>query len=194
MPIVFFQVTAAYSNAMLVAVMPYFADFARRLDLPTPQPVAQEQVMRFNCFPRSDHIGGRLILTNGCEFIFDHGRVENFVSPKSYFYLQNPDLIPRVYGPVKISDGQAVAIAHNAIKKLGYTDAALSADRPPEITRPERDHGSYIARYRVRWFDPARGDPRQPPTSAEFEIDATTGTDRHGQHPQPEHLPPRSQR
>lgn len=175
MPIVFFQVTAAYSNALLVAVMPYFSDFAKNLDLPTQQPVTQSQVSRFICFPRSDHIGGRVILTNGCEFIFDHGHVETFVSPRSYFYLQNPDLVPKFYGPVRISAAQAVSIARDAIKKIGYSDSLLSADRQPEIIGPERDRGNYIARYHVRWFDPTRGAPDHRPISAEFEIDATTG-------------------
>jgi hypothetical protein len=175
MPIVFFQVTAAYSNALLVAVMPYFSDFSKTLDLPTPQPVMQEQISRFTGFPRSDHIGGRAVLMNGCEFIFDHGHVETFVSPRSYYYLQNPDLIPKFYGLVSISSVQAVGIARDAIKKLGYPESLLSADQEPEITGPERDRGNYIARYRVRWFDPTRGAPDHRPISAEFEIDATTG-------------------
>ena len=176
MPIEILQITAAYSNAMLVAIMPHFSDFAKKLDLPTPQPVTQAQIWRFNCFPRSDHIGGRVILTNGCEFIFDHGRVENFVSPRSYFYLQNPDLVPKFYSPVRVSESQALQISHNAIRKLGYTEAMLSADKPPDVTRPERDGTNYIARYRIRWFDPTRGsNPNHRPTSVEFEIDAMTG-------------------
>jgi hypothetical protein len=175
MPIVFFQVTAAYSNALLVAVMPYFSDFAKKLDLPTSQPVVQGQVSHFTCFPRSDHIGGRAVLADGCEFIFDHGRVETFVSPRSYFYLQNPGLIPKFYGPVKVSAAQAVSIARDAIEKLGYSLSTFSADQEPDITGPERDRGNYIARYRVRWLDPMRGAPGLRPISAEFEIDATTG-------------------
>jgi len=176
MPIEILQITAAYSNAMLVAIMPHISDFAKKLDLPTPQPVTQSQIRRFNCFPRSDHIGGRVILTNGCEFVFDHGQVENFVSPRSYFYLQDPDLVPTFYGPVKITEAQALQIAHKAITKLGYTDAMLSADQPPSVTLPEKDGANYVARYRIRWRDPTRGgDPNQPPSSIEFEIDATTG-------------------
>ncbi len=161
---------------MLVAIMPHVSDFAKKLNLPIPQPVTISQTRRFNCFPRSDHIGGRLILTNGGAFIFDHGRVESFESPRSYFNLQNPDLIPKFYGPVKISESQALQVAHDAIKKLGYTDAMLSADRPPQTTLPERVGTNYIARYRFRWTDPTRGfNPNNPPPSIEFEVDATTG-------------------
>ena len=176
MPIEIFQITAAYSNALLVAVMPHVSDFASKLALPTVQPVMQSQIRHFDCFPRTDHIGGRLVLTNGCEFIFDHGHVENFVSPHSYFYLQNPDLVPKFYGEIKISETQAIQLARDAIKKLGYSQSILAADRSPQVTPPEKHDGKYIARYRIRWFDPTRGgNPNRPPTSAEFEIDATTG-------------------
>jgi hypothetical protein len=176
MAIEFFQITAAYSNALLVAVMPHVTDVAKKLDLPTAQPVTIAQVRQFNCFPRSDHIGGKLVLTNGCTFVFDHGRVEHFESPHSYFVLQEPNLIPKFYGQVKLSKEQALQVAHEAIKKLGYTDAMLSADRPPEITPPPKDGTHYVARYRIRWRDVTRGsDPSQPPPSIEFEIDATTG-------------------
>jgi hypothetical protein len=176
MPIEFFQITAAYSNALLVAVMPHVSDFAKKLDLPTPQPVTISQVKQFVCFPRTDHIGGRVVLTNGCEFIFDHGRVERFDSPRSFYYLQDPDLVPTFYGEIKISQERALQIAHDAIKKLGYNDAMLSADKPPRLKPPIKDHNHFIARYDIRWDDPTRGDnPNDPPKSIEFEIDATTG-------------------
>src|SRR5882724_10011316 len=172
----FFTITAQYSNAMLVALLANVSDFAKKLDLPISRPVTVAQVRRFNCFPRSDHVGGRLILTNGCAFIFDHGRVESFESSRSYFNLQDPNLIPKFYGPVKLSESQALQVARDAIKKLGYTDAMLSTDRPPQATLPERVGINYIARYRFRWLDPARGhDPNNPPPSIEFEVDATTG-------------------
>ncbi|HEV2693079.1 MAG TPA: PepSY domain-containing protein, partial [Verrucomicrobiae bacterium] len=155
---------------------PHVSDFGQKLDLPTPLPITQEQVRQFYCFPRTDHIGGRVVLTNHCEFVFDHGRMERFESPRSFFNLQDPSLVPKFYTPVKLSEAQALQIAHDAIKKLGYTDAMLAADRPPEITSPKRNGTNYIARYRVRWTDPTRGgNPQSPRISIEFEIDATTG-------------------
>ena len=176
LPFAIYQITAAYSNAMLVAIMPHVSDFAKKLDLPIPQPVTISQVARFNCFPRSDHIGGRVILTNGCAFVFDHGRVENFESAHSYYYLQNPQMVPRFYGPIKITETQALQIAQAAIKKLGYTESMVAADQKPRIDLPPTNNGHDIARYRIRWYDPTRGgDPATPPRSIEFEIDATTG-------------------
>src|SRR5438477_870325 len=114
-----FQITAQYSNAVLLAIMPHVSDFAKRLDLPIPQPVTLAQVQYFRCSPRSDHIGGRLALTNGYEFSFDRGRLFQYRSPSSYFSLQDPDRIPEFYGIVKITKSRAVQIAHQAIKRLG---------------------------------------------------------------------------
>lgn len=156
--------------------MPHVSDFAKKLDLPTPQPVSIAQVEQFICFPRSDHIGGRLILTNGCAFIFDHGRVQSFESVDTFCYLQDPRLVPKFYGPIKITEAQALQIAHKAINKLGYTDGMLATDRQPDIIPPKKDRNHFIARYHIRWTDPTRGgDPNQPPRSIEFEINATTG-------------------
>jgi len=171
-----FEVTAAYSNAVLVAVMPYVADFAKRLELPIPQPITFSQVRQFKCSWRSDLVGGRVILTNGYEFGFLEGRVDLYRNPRSYYDLQDPNLIPKFYGPVKLTQEQALQAAHRAIKKLGYTDALLSADRPPRVTPPPRVGKNYVPRYCIRWNDPNCGsDPNNPAPSIEFEVDATTG-------------------
>lgn len=170
------QVTAEYSNAVLVAVLPYVSDFSARIQLPVPQPVAISQVAHFECSSRSDHIGGRVVLTNGCEFTFDRGRIALYRSPRCYFHLQDPDRIPAFYGTVKLNQTQAVQIASVAISKLGYSEASLYADRKPEVTPPLRIGTNYVARYLVRWTDPnVRRNPQSAITSIEFEVDATTG-------------------
>jgi hypothetical protein len=177
LPFEILQVTAAYSNAVLLAIMPHVADFAKKLELPISQPVNASQVAYFRCSPRSDHVGGRLVLTNGYEFVFDNGGIRSYESPLSYYSLQDPNLIPKLFGPVKLTEELAVRIAHNAIKKLGYTDEMLSAGSPPQITPPPLVRKNYVPRYRIRWLDPTRGGggPGNLPTSAEFEVDATTG-------------------
>lgn len=170
-----FQVTAQYSNAVLVAILPHVSDFAKRLDLPVVQPVTVAHVRRFGCSPRSDHIGGRVVLTNGYEFSFDRGRVALYRSPHSYFSLQNPDRIPEFYGPVKINQKQAVQIAHEAIKKLGYTDTLLHADRAGEVTEPIKIGKNVVPRYRFRWLKPGESSNSSPGTSIDLEVDASTG-------------------
>lgn len=169
------QVTAQYSNAVLVAILPYVSDFAKKLELPVSHPITAAHVREFKCSPRTDLSGGRVILTNGFEFAFLHGHVEMFRTPKCYYELQDPDLVPRFFGPVKLKEKDALKIAHQTIKKLGYTDASLFADRPPRITPPARIGKNYVPRYRIWWGNPTRGNPENMPTSADFEIDATTG-------------------
>lgn len=169
------QVTAQYSNAVLIAILPYVSDFATKLELPVSHPITTAHVREFKCSPRADLFGGRVILTNGFEFAFLHGHVEMFRTPQCYYELQDPDLVPRFFGPVKLREKDALKIVHQAIKKLGYTDAALYADRPPRVTHPAKVGKNYVPRYRVWWGDPTQGLPDNPPTSAVFEVDATTG-------------------
>lgn len=169
------QVTAQYSNAVLVAILPYVSDFAKNLELPVSYPITAAHVQEFKCSSRSDLFGGRVILTNGFEFAFLHGHVEMFRTPQCYYELQDPDLVPRFFGPVKLKETDALKVARQAIARLGYTNAALFADRLPRITPPARIGTNYVPRYRIWWGDPTRGSPENMPTSADFEIDATTG-------------------
>ena len=168
------QVTLQYSNAVLAAVMPYVADVAQKLEVPIPPPTTA-QVEKFVCSPRADLFGGRVILTNGCDFVFNHGHIEKFADPKSYYELQDPDLIPKFYGPIKLTQKDAERVVREAIKKLGYTEDMLDAGQPPKITPPPRFGKNQVARYRVQWFDYSFGNPDDPPLSAQFEVDATTG-------------------
>ncbi len=79
------------------------------------------------------------------------GRVCVYRSPQSYFSLQDPEAIPKFYGPVKIKEKAALKIAHQTIKKLGYTDEMVHADTIPKITLPEKMGFNYVPRYRFRW-------------------------------------------
>ena len=180
-PFELLQVTAEYSNAVLVAIMPYVSDFAHRLELPIPQPITVAEVSKFGCSPRSDHIGGRVFLTNGYSFTFDRGAVRLFSSPSNYFGMQDPARVPEFYAPVKLRQDEAVGIARGALRRLGYTEAILHFDAPPKVTPPLRSEGKHVARYLVSWLDPLPEGVK--PTaggifrghSAEVEVDATTG-------------------
>ncbi|EEF57893.1 hypothetical protein Cflav_PD0843 [Pedosphaera parvula Ellin514] len=70
------HITAAYSNAVLVAILPHVSDFAKKLDLPIPQPIAANQVIWFKQVPFKGQIDGALVLSNNCWFHFSsHGYV-----------------------------------------------------------------------------------------------------------------------
>jgi hypothetical protein len=176
MPFEILQVTAEYSNAVLVAIMPYVSDFAQRLDLPIPQPVTVAQVERFGCSPRSDHIGGRIFLTNGYAFSFTHGAVVLYCSPHSFYSLQDPDRVPEFYGPVKLTEKQAVQTAREAVKKLGYSDATLSTGRPPKVTRPSSAAKGRVPRCLVEWIEPDQApQAAMPRRTLEVEVNTSTG-------------------
>ena len=148
------QVTAQYSHAVLLAILPYLSDFSTKLDLAVPVPITTNQVAEFKCDPRSGQTGGMLTLTNGTRFSFLDGRVCIYRSPQSYFSLQDPDLIPQFYGSVKLKEKEALKIAFGVIKKLGYENSVFNADNLPLVTRPEEVGTNYISRYRFRWVDP----------------------------------------
>ena len=116
----FLQVTAEYSNAVLLAIMPHVSDFATRLDLPMVKPVTLVQVREFRCSWRSDEIGGSIHLINGWQFTVLDGRVCRCRSPQSYYDLQDPEKLSQFYGKVLVSESQAVEAARQAIRKLGY--------------------------------------------------------------------------
>jgi hypothetical protein len=176
LPFELLQVTAAYSNAVLVAIMPHVSGFAQKLGLPIPQPINESQVANFRCSPRTDHIGGRVTLTNGCRFIFDDGGIRSYESAHSFYSVQDPSAVPQFFGTVNLSEPDAVDRAHEALQRLGYSDALLSTDRTPQVIPPPVVKGNEVPRYRIRWFDPTRGhDPNNPPLSAECEVNATTG-------------------
>jgi len=173
------QVTAQYSNAVLLAVLPYVSGFAQKLNLPISTPVTPSQVIEFKCDPRKGQIGGLVTLTNGFRFTFLDGRVCVYRSPQSYFSLQDPELVPKFYSPVKVKQKEALQITCGAIKELGYTDSMFHAELAPKVTPPERIGANYVARYRFQWLDPNWPRPRTlggiAPVLVDVEVDASTG-------------------
>src|SRR5437867_3898701 len=98
----FIQVTAQYSNAVLVAILPYISDVVKKAELPVPTPVTLRHVREFRCWPLKDDIGGAVILTNGLRLWYSRGYVNGFRTPHSYYNLQDPQEIARYYGPLKL--------------------------------------------------------------------------------------------
>jgi|SRR5665213_98700 len=173
------QVTAQYSHAVLLAILPFVSDFSKQLDLPVPTPITASQVSEFKCDPRLGRTGGALTLTNGFQFTFLDGRVTLYRSPWSYFSLQDTDLIPQFYGPVKLTETQALNIALGVIKKLGYENSMFNADSPPLVTLPTKIGTNYVSRYLFRWLDPNWPEPKEPgsivPALLDVEVNASNG-------------------
>jgi hypothetical protein len=149
----FIQVTAQYSNAVMVAVLPYFSDVSKKLDLPTPQPITQADVAKFSVLDfRQTTASARL--KNGCVFNFTFGFVETYVSPRSpTYYPPIPDKIDSV--PRKrMTEKEAVQLARDSVQKLGVTLEDVFADREPTVTIYRKAATNSIPRYRIEWPGP----------------------------------------
>ncbi len=124
----------AYSNAVLLAVLPHVTDFAARLDLPAPRPIGVEQVswLRAARFSESQEIRGALQLTNGFWFGFDHhGAVVSFQAPDYPYGFDDRYDITKFYGQDRITTNQAIAMAREALRRLGYTPEQTRSSGPP---------------------------------------------------------------
>ncbi|MBA4149502.1 MAG: hypothetical protein H0X66_15420 [Verrucomicrobia bacterium] len=162
----YLQITAHYSNAVLVAILPYISDFTKKLDLPIPVPVTTNSVEKFVCFPFAGDVGGSVMLTNGVQFSFRYGYVDGFVAPHSYFNLQDPAEIPRFFGPLNLTQEQALQLARESIQKLGYSLEETFTDQAPEVTMPPTLGTNTVPHYLFRWIDPVNG-----MTAVEMEVD-----------------------
>ena len=152
------HVTALYSNAVPVAILPYFTDVAKKLDLPIPTPITQSQVRHFFCDPRAGEIGGWVTLTNGYQFWFQEGHVNMFETTYCYFTLQNPDWIHYFRGTLRMNRREAVELAGQTVRKLGYNDKVF--DEQPEVILAPKDEKKFtIPQYRIEWHDPERYPP-----------------------------------
>jgi hypothetical protein len=149
------HMTATYSNALLVAILPHVSDFAKKLDLPILQPITVEQVQEFRPSPVKDFIGGGLMLTNGFWFAFNNGYVNSFRSPDNVFYDQDPAVNwPKyAYGKSNMTTNDAITLARDALLKLGYKPELLGCAIPPKsVTGPhDTKDGHHVPHCQIRW-------------------------------------------
>jgi hypothetical protein len=132
------HVTPAFSNAVLMVVLTNVADFAKRLELPIPQPVNASQVAKFIVAPTTNFIGGTLTLTNGDLFGFGNGYVDYYLAYSNYYNLPPDWQYPRdrfktlaFLGRMNMTTNEVVEFARSALRKLGYDPKVLHADGPP---------------------------------------------------------------
>lgn len=165
------QMTAAYSNAVLLVVLTNVTDVAAKLNLPIIRPVERLHVSRFVCDPRKNSIGGWLTLTNGYDFWFQNGHMWAMDSPRCYFHLQDPDEIPRFFGTVRMNEAEVIQMAQATVQELGYNPEWLKTQKP--VVRRARtapsDEPNVVPHIRVTWN---RTEADGFMTSADVEINA----------------------
>lgn len=164
------QITAQYSNAVLVAILPFVSEFAQKVQLPVLTPLNLAMVQAFKPDPRKGEVGGVVTLTNGYRFWFEHGHVASVESPQCYFHLQDPAEIPKFFGTVRLNEGEAIATGRKALTNLCYSLKDLYADLAPKVTPPPQVGENKVPRYRLQWADPA-----SLGTSVDVEVNATDG-------------------
>lgn len=163
------HVTAQYSNAVLIAVLPHVTEFAKKLELPVPLPITTNHVRKIAIvrLPDKGDVPGHVVLTNGYTFWFRHGFVEGFKAPKDYFGEQDINQITNYLGVIHMSTNEVITQARVALKKLGYTERDLPFGGPPEIRGGEWFQGHAIPYFRVEWTSPARFPMAQVDINAE---------------------------
>jgi hypothetical protein len=149
------HMTSAYSNAVLVAILPHVSDVARKLDLPVDLPVTTNQVRRFNPLPRKDLVGGGLGLTNRYWFVFEFGAVEGFRSPDNWFAEQDIVNLERYVGKDNMTTNEAIELARDSLRKLGYDPKEFHADHlPTSFEGPCDTRNGHIPFCRIEWSSP----------------------------------------
>lgn len=169
----FIRVTAEYSNAVLLAMLPYVSDFAQKLELPVPHPITVDDVVGCAVLPWRNKdggiAGGAIRIKGGWRFGFSFGYANSFSSPNCYTGLQDPDQVPKYFGTVRMTTAEAVALARDSIKKLGIPLAHLFAEQDPRIPQLETVGTNVVPRYRIEWIDPVGA------RTAEVEVNADAG-------------------
>ncbi len=148
------NVTAAYSNAVLVALLPHFSDFAQRTELKTPVPIAAPHIREFRVNPTAGIVGGALTLTNGFRFWFGSGVVDSFHAPRDFFVAQVAETVPEFYGQLRMTENEAVLFAKETIKRLGYREVDVCQDWPMRVRGPFWVKTNCIPFYQIKWEAP----------------------------------------
>lgn len=150
------QITPEYSSAVVNAVLPYFSETAKRLNLPISEPIKTSDIAQVG-IPPLRKIKASALLKNGWIFNFGAGYVRAIVSPSSYYRLKDPDKIPEFYGQVKITESEAIQIARETLSKLNIPLDAVFAEQNPRVTPPVKVGTNVVPRFRVEWLDPRGG-------------------------------------
>jgi hypothetical protein len=133
------HMTMAYSNAVLVAILPYVSDFAKKLDIPIQQPITTNQVVWSHITPYKDWIDGGFILTNQCWFGIDHrGYVNGYRYPINVFFEQEftDESLLKYFGHDNMTTNEALELARQTFLKLGWNTNLTHSYETPEIRGP----------------------------------------------------------
>jgi hypothetical protein len=153
------HMTAAYSNAVMVAILPHFSEFAQKLDIPAPNPITTNHVAKGWVYPIKDMVACSVTLTNGTLFIYDStGYVTSFRATNDIFYeLDTSDLerMKLFVGKPNMTTNEAIALARATILKLGYKPEYFGATNPPDwFEGPVKSIVGLLPYCSIKWEHP----------------------------------------
>jgi hypothetical protein len=169
------HITAAYSNAVLVAILPHISDFANKMDLPIQQPITESQVLKFRPDWMQGSVGGGVYLKDNYQFGFDRGNVVVFnnLTNNPFITDGDPAKFRTFAGHDNMTTNDAIRFARDTIVKLGYTPQQLRADLPPYSVEPPftMPTGERIPYCEIRWDNQDTITNNQDIISVVFQID-----------------------
>jgi hypothetical protein len=155
----FIHMTIAYSNALLVAVLPHFSDYAAKLDLPVPQPIPLTAIRQVSMLPTKQPIVA-VVLTNGFIFQWSYeGYVGSVIAPHDWFCEQRPDINWAKYaGQDHMTVKEALVLARKTLVKLGFSLEATRSMEKPKTEGPDDTCGVHIPYCQFTWEWPPEGE------------------------------------
>jgi hypothetical protein len=143
------RLTREQEHALLVAILPQISDYARKLQLPIHLPIFTDQVATFDTqfFPQQTYLD----LTNSYHFVYSLGYVQEFRAPYAFFGNKRDGRIEEYWGNWRMNEKEAVQLARDAIRKLGYSLDMLHLAGRPKIKKPIKIGSNDIPRYRLNW-------------------------------------------
>lgn len=158
------HMTATYSNAVMMLILTNVSDFAKKLDLPIPQPVTVAQIQKASVNPIKDAVGGVVTLTNGDRFFYNQGHIGVFYGHDHDPFSDNMDpgerhqlWVEKFRGRMNMTTNEVIEFARDSLRKLGYDPKAIGADGPPSTFSgpwfPEDNPGAVIPICDLEWRD-----------------------------------------
>src|ERR1022692_2699679 len=153
------HMTAAYSNAVLVAILPHISEFAAKLDLPVKQPITFSDVTSSSPSPYKGLVADAVLLTNNYWFLFHwhgyegmRGYVESFRAPTNWFAEQEFTDITKYLGQDHMTTNEVISMARDTLTKLGYKPELTHSYEMPTLKGPfNTKKGHHVPYCRVIW-------------------------------------------
>jgi len=147
----FIGVTPEYRYAVIAAILPYFSDAAKKLDLPIKLPITTSDLIPGGggIYPFRKTVGGAVTLKSGWVFSFRDGYVDTIEDEHSYAADKNPYKTDRFFGTVNMTTNEAIAFARETIRKLGIPLESVFAEQEPIVEGPINDDNKIVPHYEV---------------------------------------------